>query len=54
MSMAAEALLELLHMHYGRVLLTAAAHISKAETLMRSATRTEEELRRLCAPKPLQ
>lgn len=49
-SMAAEAFLEMLHMHYGLVLLSAAAHVSKAEASLRSAARTEDELRRLCAP----
>lgn len=49
-SMAAEAFLELLHMHYGRVLLASAAHISKAESVLRAAAKTEDELRRLCAP----
>jgi hypothetical protein len=49
-SMAAEAIMEMLNMHYGCVLLASAAHISKAEAALRSAARTEDELRRLCAP----
>lgn len=47
--MAAEAFMELLNMHYGRVLLAAATHISKTEAALRSAIKTEDELRRLCA-----
>lgn len=49
-SMAAEAFMELMHMHYGRVLLASAEHVSKAEALLRSAVKAEDELRRLCVP----
>ena len=48
-SLAAEAWLEMLHMHFGAVLADALPLIAKAEGHLRDAERAEEELRRQCA-----
>eukprot|EP00892_Ulva_mutabilis_P011111 jgi/Ulvmu1/8372/UM042_0078.1 len=46
LSLACEAVVELLCMHYGRVLLTALGPISKAESMLREADKVEDEARR--------
>lgn len=49
-SLAGEAVLELLCMHYGRVLLTALGPISEAEAKLREADKMDEEARKMCVP----
>jgi hypothetical protein len=49
-SLAAEAWLEHLHMHFGTILAQALKPISQAERRMRAAEKADDELRRLCAP----
>jgi hypothetical protein len=49
-SMAAEAWLEMLHMHFAGILLDSLTSIAAAESELRAAERAEDELRRQCAP----
>lgn len=51
-SLAGEGVMELLCMHYGRVLLYALGPISEAEAKLKEAEKAEDEARRLCAPGP--
>lgn len=51
-SLAGEGVMELLCMHYGRVLLDALGPISESEAKLKEAEKAEDEARRLCAPGP--
>jgi hypothetical protein len=48
--MAAEAWLEMLHMHFAMILFDSLSSIASAESELRAAERAEEELRRQYAP----
>jgi hypothetical protein len=48
--MAAEAWLEMLHMHFAGILLDSLTSIAAAESELRAAERAEDELRRQYAP----
>lgn len=51
-SLAAEAIHEVLHLHYGTVIAAALPAIAAAEGSLRAAEKAEGDLARQCAPPP--